>query len=221
MKPLHTKKDFEKAKADSDLACKCYQCNEKFVVKKKFITYELKHKIKSVMFCSKSCAAIYKSPRQTVICGNCNISFKKFLNQINKTKNHFCSCSCAVTYNNKNKKTGNRRSKLEIWLEEQLTTLYPNIEIQYNQKSVINSELDIYIPSLNLAFELNGIFHYEPIYGSNKLKQIQENDISKSKSCHEAKIDLCLIDTSNQKYFKECTSTKYLNIITNIIDKRS
>ena len=36
----------------------------------------------------------------------------------------------------------------------------------------INSELDVYVPSLNLAFELNGIFHYEPIYGEKKLNQI-------------------------------------------------
>ena len=101
-----------------------------------------------------------------------------------------------------------------------MTQLYPSIHIDFNQKKAINSELDIYIPSLNIAFELNGIFHYEPIYGTNKLRQIQENDISKSKACHEAKIDLCIIDTSTQKYFKESTSQKYLDIINNIIKER-
>jgi hypothetical protein len=123
-------------------------------------------------------------------------------------------------YNNKHKTTGNRRSKLEIYLEQQLTLLYPNIAIDFNNKSVIGSELDIYIPSLNLAFELNGIFHYEPIFGVNKLDQIRNNDISKSKACFDAKIDLCIIDTSNQINFKISTSKPYLDIITKIIDER-
>jgi len=81
--------------------------------------------------------------------------------------------------------------------------------------------LDIYIPSLNVAIELNGIFHYEPIYGVDKLGKIQDNDISKSKACIDNQIDLCTIDTSGQKYFKPKTSQKYLDIITNIIKERS
>lgn len=109
---------------------------------------------------------------------------------------------------------------LETWLEEQLTQFYPNLLIDFNKKDAIDSELDIYIPSLNLAFELNGIFHYEPIYGVDELYKIQENDVSKSKACHEAKIDLCTIDTSGQKYFKESTSQKYIDIINNIIKER-
>ena len=50
--------------------------------------------------------------------------------------------------------------------------------------------------------------------------QIKENDISKSKACHDAKIDLCIIDTSKQTYVKPSTSQKYLDIITTIIKER-
>lgn len=78
--------------------------------------------------------------------------------------------------------------------------------------------LCIYIPSLKLAFELNGIFHYEPIYGEDKLNQIQNNDIEKNKSCINEGIKLCVINTSEQKYFKEKSSKKYLNIISNNIN---
>jgi len=144
------------------------------------------------------------------------------LSQIKKSKLNFCCQSCAATYNNTHKTKGTRISKLEVWLSKQLQQLYPNLEFQFNQKEAINSELDIYIPSLRLAFELNGIFHYEPIYGSEKLSSTQNNDNRKYQACIEQGIELCIIDTSHQTYFKEQTSLKFLNIIQNIINlKRS
>lgn len=133
---------------------------------------------------------------------------------------NFCSRSCAATYNNKNKTTGTRRSKLEIWLENQLPLLYPEIEFHFNKKDAIGSELDIYIPALSLAFELNGIFHYEPIYGDRKLGQIQENDQNKFQSCITNDISLCIIDVSQFKHFKPDKAQKYLDIINNIIKER-
>jgi hypothetical protein len=87
--------------------------------------------------------------------------------------------------------------------------LYPNLEIKYNSKEEIHSELDIYIPKYKLAFELNGIFHYEPIFGGQKLEQTQNNDKNKFQLCQENKISLCVIDTSSLKYFKEQNAEKY------------
>lgn len=136
-----------------------------------------------------------------------------------RSTNLFCSKSCAGTYNNKNKTHGTRVSKLEIWLQGKLDELYPNLEIHYNRKDTINSELDIYIPSLKLAFELNGVFHYEPIFGENKLSQIQNNDDRKFQACLELGIELCIIDSSQFKNFKEERAKKYLNIIITIMNK--
>lgn len=222
MKPLYTQQEFGSAKSMDKLPCKCYQCNQTFYKTKKDITSYLKGDLfRKIKFCSIDCRQKYSNKKQKIICINCNQEFKKKQSEIKRSTNHFCSRSCSATYNNKNKTTGNRRSKLEIWLEEQLTKLYPDLPIDFNKKDAIGSELDIYIPNLNLAFELNGIFHYEPIYGTNKLDQIQENDKSKSLACHEAKIDLCIIDTSQQKYVKPATSQKYLDIIINIINERS
>ena len=42
----------------------------------------------------------------------------------------------------------------------------------YNNSTTISSELDFYFPQLKLAIEINGIVHYEPIYGSNKFDKI-------------------------------------------------
>ena len=221
MKPLFSDEQFNNAKSTDLLQCKCYQCDNTFSL--------TKHKIQRVLnpnqkkcgkYCSNECHFKSKNLKIKINCTNCDIEFEKRPKEIAKSTNHFCCQSCSTSYNNKNKTTGNRRSKLEIWLEEQLTILYPNLPIDFNQKTAIGSELDIHIPSLNIAFELNGIFHYEPIYGINKLDQIQSNDISKSKACHEAKIDLCIIDTSTQTYVKPSTSQKYLNIIINIINER-
>lgn len=221
MKPLFTNEQFKNSKTKDKLPCECYQCNKNFYLTKHDVQRVLnpKHK-RTGKFCSKQCQSKFDKKSPIVNCQNCDKEFKKWPSQIIKHINHFCSKSCAATYNNKHKTTGTKRSKLESYIEIQLAIIYPNLKIDFNKKDAINSELDIYIPSLKLAFELNGIFHYEPIYGPKKLNQIQENDISKTKSCHDAKIDLCVIDVSQQKYVKPSTSQKYLDIIIKIINER-
>ena len=223
MIPLYTQDEFNFAKSFDLLPLECIFCKKIFKKTKHYINNSLNPKQKTnANFCSKSCSTLYhRGSKQILLCSNCDIEFSKTKTEIKKTKNHFCSKSCAASYNNKHKSTGTRRSKLEIYLEEQLTSLYPKLHIDYNKKEAINSELDIYLPSLRLAFELNGIFHYEPIYGSDKLNQIQNNDSNKFQQCIENEISLCVIDTSSQKYFKESTSKKYLDIIVNIINQRT
>jgi hypothetical protein len=95
--------------------------------------------------------------------------------------------------------------------------LYPSLEFHFNRKDTINSELDIYIPSLKLAFELNGIYHYEPIHGVEKLATIQNNDSRKLQACIERGISFCTVDTSGSKNFKPERDQKYLEIICEII----
>lgn len=224
MKKLFTNNEYLNARSKDKLQCQCYNCNESFGVKKKYITHYLSGKSwNKNMFCSQDCFSNYRKTKQKIQCTNCNVEFEKTPAEIKKSKsgNHFCSRSCAATYNNKHKTHGTRRSKLEIWLEDQLTNLYPDLDFLFNNKETIKSELDIYIPSMKLAFELNGIFHYEPIYGEDKLQRIRENDKSKTKACHDNEIDLCIIDTSSQKYFKPKTSQKFLDIISKIINQRT
>jgi hypothetical protein len=199
----------------------CFNCEKNFITDDRFIKYALKMGGKNPgCFCCNACRGVYYNKELTLQCGWCNKTIIVKNNQHKKSKSgkSFCSKSCAAKYNNTHKTTGNRRSKLEIWLEEKLTELYENLEIKFNHKNAINSELDIYIPSLNIAFELNGIFHYEPIYGSDKLASIKNNDTRKFQACLEKGIELVIIDTSGQKYTKPKTSQKYLDIITNIIN---
>ena len=221
MIPNYTNIEFNMAKTFDELSLICEYCNKTFfVAKKTIVDAQRKNQRKQARFCSKKCYDLYQSKKVIILCTNCNKEFKIRFCEHKKSKNHFCSQSCSGTYNNTHKTKGYRRSKLEKYFETELIKLYPNLEFLFNNKNIINSELDIYIPKLKLAFELNGIFHYEPIYGQDKLSQIQNNDNRKFQACVEHGIELCIIDVSQQKYFKKQTSQKYLNIILNIINSK-
>jgi len=198
----------------------CEFCNNIFLREKGTINQAIKRG-ETHSFCSLKCYGKNKVvPLVKLVCSYCKKNIEKTRAEIrkNKTGRFFCSKSCAATYNNTHKTHGTRRSKLEVWLSGELPKLYPSLEIYFNRRDTINSELDIYIPSLNLAFELNGIFHYEPIYGQDKLASIRNNDRRKFQACLEQNIELCIIDTSKEKYFKSQRSQKYLDIIVNIIN---
>lgn len=73
---------------------------------------------------------------------------------------------------------------------------------------------------LKLAFEINGIHHYEPIYGVDKLLKTQANDHKKYQSCLEKGIELCSINTSKQLHFKESNAAPFLKIIKDVLDQQ-
>jgi hypothetical protein len=221
MKPLYTKEDFEKAKNIEKLPCECEECGVTFFTAKREIARSTDNILRKLpRFCSLKCNGIHRRDVKTISCLNCGNIASKRPCDIKIRNNHFCSSSCAATYNNTHKTTGTRRSKLEKYLEVELPNLYPTLDFHFNRKDAINSELDVYIPSLKLAFELNGIFHYEPIYGNDKLAQIQNNDTRKFQACVERGIEMCTIDSSGLKYFKPKSAEKYLRIIVNIIDAK-
>jgi len=218
MIPLYNQLEFNKSKPEEKLQCECEVCHKIFYVTKHQIMRSFisnKHKIN---FCSQKCNGLSRYNKVEVKCLNCEKIFLKNPGEIKKSPNHFCCKSCSNSYNNTHKKYGIRRSKLEIYIEQELYKKYPDLIMEFNKKNTINSELDIYIPSLKLAFELNGIFHYEPIFGEEKLSKIINNDKRKFQACLEKKIELCIIDASSLKNFKELRAIKFLNIIENIIN---
>jgi len=221
MQPLYTEAEFKAAKPKQPLPLQCLHCAKTFYRTKQRIRIALNpfwgYKAK---FCSHKCQRTHECPPVIVSCKQCHKTFKKLPCDIKATKHNFCSRSCAAKYNNAHKTKGTRVSKLEVWLSKQLPSLYPNLEFHFNRKDAINGELDIFIPSLKLAFELNGVFHFIPVFGQDKLAKMQNNDFRKVQACLEHNIELCIIDVSTQKYFKEQTSMKFLAIIQNIINAK-
>jgi len=115
---------------------------------------------------------------------------------------------------------GTRVSKIELWIQKQLINKYSTLEFHFNKKDTINGELDIYVPCLNLAFEINGIYHYQPIHGNDKLNKIKLNDQKKIDECQRRNINLVTIDVSKVCYFKPQLVQKYLDIIIFEISKK-
>ena len=218
--------EFEKMRSIDKCEMQCVICGKHFFMRKRTILVIMFNRNTHSgvgLYCSFKClgnALSEKRGTKHTTCANCGKPIVRNKSHLKKIKNSFCNRSCAATYNNTHKKTGSRRSKLEIWLETKLREMYPGLEILYCDKTAINSELDIYIPSLNLAFELNGVYHYEPIHGQDKFEQIQNNDNRKFQACIERGIELAIIDVSNLKYFKESNCLKYLGIIKKIIDSK-
>lgn len=199
------------------ISVSCCNCGSNISRTKRDIIRGLK-KGNSGFYCCNDCKenSIHANVYRTFTCKQCGTDFTRYL----RYTNSFCSRSCNAIYRNSHKIVGTRISKLEKFLQRCLTLEFPTIEIHYNRKDTINSELDIYVPCLKFAVELNGIFHYKPIYGQEKLLQTQNNDNRKSQSCIERGIELCIIDISKISYFKESTALPILKIIEGLINAK-
>lgn len=196
----------------------CEYCKSDFL--RNLSHYNEAKKENRKQYCSKQCKyknSIKKINKNCKLCEKIilvpNAEIKK-----NRTGNFFCSRSCSATYNNMHKTKGIRTSKIELYLQNKLKENYPNLDFHFNQKNTINSELDIYIPLLRLAFEINGIFHYKPIYGEKKFLQIKNNDLKKIKACLNSNIELFILDISSVGKFNEKTTFPFFEIIKNKID---
>lgn len=195
----------------------CDECNNSFKKKYSFIKYSITHKADATAFCSLTCRSAFKSrPREEYQCETCSIKFMRPIYG-RDSKQKFCNQSCAATYNNIHKCYGFRRSKLEKFIENELSALYPNLEILYNDRKLLGLEIDISIPSLKLAIEINGPTHYFPIYGQSIYDKIKAKDTLKAQHCLDKQIRLTVIDVTDMKVHNLKQSRVYLKQICDLI----
>ena len=104
------KEQYDRSNPMDLVECECFECNSKFLKQKRHISYSLtKSKWNECRYCSLEC--YYKSKSKdkwTIIeCGECGKKINRRKKQV-KSGNSFCSKSCSVSFNNKNKKFGVR-----------------------------------------------------------------------------------------------------------------
>jgi len=182
----------------------CDHCNV-FCKKPKTYYQVAKARKQELFFCSQECTHNYYKTTVKIICSNCQKEVYRLSSQIKKTKHSFCNKSCAATYNNKLKRKS-RRSKIEIKFYNLLVKEFPNLNILANDKTMLDGyEVDVAIPSLNLAIEWNGIVHFKPIYSQTKLDKIQTRDAEKLKIASNKDINLIVIPdlVSNDKILQQ------------------
>ncbi len=219
---LYTQEEYDATNSRECLPFQCEKCGNTFHRMKKEIKYveNNSERTNDIKYCSKSCQIGSITLSKIYKCAVCNKETMRRLSEYkgSKSGNVFCSRSCCAIYRNAHKPTGTRKSRLEVWLESQLNQRYPDDGILYNDKTIIKSELDIYFPKRKIAFELNGVFHYQPIYGDKKLLQTQANDAKKVIACTKNNIRLYVIDVTKQSIFSPKTSQEYLDYIIRVVE---
>lgn len=170
-------------------------------------------------FCSQTCSARYngdlqkkpkpvkptklpkiKKPLIEKICSYCNGRIFRTERDISnsKTNTFFCNKSCKTKYANQYQIIHKPKSRAEILLVKLIRDKFPNLEVQENVRNVLQSklEIDIFIPSLKLAIELNGPVHYIPMYGQEKLDKVKDKDLLKQAEINQLGFNLIIIDIS-------------------------
>lgn len=175
-------------KKNKNIELICRRCGNKFV--------DLPHK----KYCSVECKN--KKNLSIIVCKTCGKKFYREFYKLNRSKhgNNFCSKSCQAIYSHKFFIGGSlkHRSRAEFMLIDLIKNDFNNLNIVNNSHSIIPSglEIDIFIPELKLGIELNGPFHYVPIFGQEKLDAVRINDKRKIEDSELIGINLMVLDIS-------------------------
>lgn len=213
----------------------CYTCKKSFykmAAEVRQVLYNPNNKKNKLKFCSISCAQAgknnikYKLARKNgpinikLQCEWCKKEFDKKISEFKKSRKHFCSKSCNAKYGNKHRLFGKiKRSDFEKWAEAKLKSDYKNIKILFNNRKILNGlEIDIYIPKLKVAFEINGPGHYDPIYGKESLDARKKADRKKRYISNKNGIRFHSIAAKNLSKSNKKEYNKYYKKIQNKID---
>lgn len=138
-------------------------------------------------------------------CNNCKKKFhvkKATIVAVDKGMNKrdlsFCHKACKTKKVDKIKRAikNKTKSKPEMMLLTEIIKDFAYLQVHISDRTTLASglELDVYLPEKEIAVEVNGITHYQPIYGEDKLERTQRNDKLKRKEAQQMGIRLLTID---------------------------
>ena len=126
--------------------------------------------------------------REEGLCSSCGKEKHETLTLCLKC--HEISLKASIKRNRKNgmKAAGNSSEEERVY--ELLLIIFKDVEIIRNTYKILRNpitnsalELDFYLPSLNLAFEIDGPMHRIPCYGLERLESQIRNDNIKNQLC--------------------------------------
>lgn len=164
------------------------------------------------LFCTQNCFDVFQNTKTLVACEKCGKQIWKTPSAMLKD-HHFCGKKCFFKFSFP-------ESQMEVELEKLVKPL--GIPYRRNDWTVLKKascrkrdlELDFYFPTINFAIEVNGIAHYEPIYGKKALEVVQRNGKIKRRKCKELGIILRVVKPGNCK--RETYMPRYKRVVWEI-----
>jgi len=110
-------------------------------------------------------------------------------------------------------KAAKEGSKLELFLCQGLADA--GYTVEYHKEHVLNNQklhLDLFLPQDNIAIEVNGLSHYEDIYGKEVLTKTQRADNEKTGLVIQSGLILIIVVGT-----KSSSSTNFRNLLSKLI----
>lgn len=158
----------------------CFDCQSENTAKEAELS--AKKKLKEAGFKIKSVSKQkFEKSQWSLVCP-LGHSFKKTGKSLasNLRANGVANCPCCW-------KSSGEEERVRFMLETHFNEPFKNVHPEWLMNPETNRcmELDMYCEKLKIAVEYNGIHHYEPIYGDEKLEGVQFKDALKQKICEE------------------------------------
>ena len=177
----YTENEFNNAKSDDLLKLKCEQCGKFFYKPKKEIKHSLEHPERNrCRFCSQECVTNnIRKECHVVTCVNCGkeIEISNSEYKRSKTKNFFCSHTCAAIYNNKKRIiTEEQKRKTSESLKRDCVE-QENIDVKKITKKIVFSDLSDeefkqIIESCKTWYDVKEKFGYKNVVPTKSRKSI-------------------------------------------------